>query len=351
MNIALDGTPVTDAPYTGIARYTEQLAAALGALHPEARITLESRPTDAGAIQAKFASRFAGTLERRWWSIGLPRRLREIDATLFHGTDFAVPFLGRTPAVVTVHDLSPLRAREWDMPAVTRSVARRLPGAIRRAAAVITPSQRVKEELIERFPTAREKTFVTPLAAAATFYPRPAAAAGDYVLYVGSGQRRKNLDLLVRVFSRVRSRLRKDRDLHLKVVGGGSQIELQSEVTRMAGVSDEDLARLYSGAAVFVYPSVYEGFGLPVLEAMACGAPVVTTRDTACGDLAGEAAWLVEGENEQQLEDALIALLERPSVAAELREKGKARAKSFSWQRTAELTWAVYQVVLQNAGL
>src|ERR1022692_2095983 len=101
MNIALDGTPVSDAPHTGIARYTEQLAAALGAIHPEARITLESRP------------QHAGILEGRWWSIGLPRRLWEIEASLFHGTDFAVPFVGiasgGTPSVVTVHDLSPLR--------------------------------------------------------------------------------------------------------------------------------------------------------------------------------------------------------------------------------------------------
>jgi glycosyltransferase involved in cell wall biosynthesis len=81
---------------------------------------------------------------------------------------------------------------------------------------------------------------------------------------------------------------------------------------------------------------------------MACGAPVITTRDTACGDLAGAAASLVEGGNEEQLEHALTAILERPSLAAELREKGMARAKSFSWQRTAELTWAVYQVALRG---
>jgi glycosyltransferase involved in cell wall biosynthesis len=203
---------------------------------------------------------------------------------------------------------------------------------------------------MERFRMAREKTFVTPLAAAATFYPRPVSANPEaaYVLYVGSGQRRKNLDLLVRVFGRVRSRLRKDRALGLILVGGGPQMALQSEVKQMTGVSDEDLAKLYSGAAAFVYPSRYEGFGLPVLEAMACGAPVITTRDAACGDLAGDSAWLVEGGNEQELEEALTAVLERPSLAAELREKGMARARSFSWQRTAEVTWAVYQVALRG---
>jgi glycosyltransferase involved in cell wall biosynthesis len=124
---------------------------------------------------------------------------------------------------------------------------------------------------------------------------------------------------------------------------------LQSEITQMTGVSDEDLAKLYSGAAAFVYPSLYEGFGLPVLEAMACGAPVITTSDTACGDLAGEAASLVEPGNEEQLEHALTAILQRPVLAAELREKGLARARSFSWQRTAELTWNVYQIAVKSA--
>jgi glycosyltransferase involved in cell wall biosynthesis len=257
MNIALDGTPVSDAPHTGIARYTEQLAAALGAAHPESRITLESRPQN------------AGILEGRWWSIGLPRRLQDIGAALFHGTDFAVPILGGTPSVLTVHDLSPLRAREWEMPVAALGVARRLPRAIRRAAAVITPSERVKEEVLAQFRMAQHKTFVTPLAAAAVFYPRsersPLSGAADYVLYVGSGQRRKNLGLLLRVFGRVRTHFRKDRDIHLIVVGGGPQMALQSEVTQMTGVSDEELAQLYSGAAAFVYPSSYEGFGLPVL--------------------------------------------------------------------------------------
>jgi glycosyltransferase involved in cell wall biosynthesis len=126
-------------------------------------------------------------------------------------------------------------------------------------------------------------------------------------------------------------------------------MELQSGITQMTGVSDEDLAQLYSGAAAFVYPSLYEGFGLPVLEAMACGAPVITTRDTACGDLAGEAASLVEGGHEEQLDQALTAILERPKLAAELREKGLARARSFTWQRTAELTWAVYEVAIKSA--
>jgi glycosyltransferase involved in cell wall biosynthesis len=343
MNIVLDGTPVADAPHAGIARYTAQLAAALAALHPETHITLESRPKN------------AGILDRRWWSIGLPRRLREVQASLFHGTDFAVP-LGplsrRTPSVVTVHDLSPLRAREWDMPATALRVARRLPGAIRNARAVIVPSQRIKDEVLARFPNALDKTFVTPLAPAAQFVPRPVAtpSGGRYVLYVGSGQRRKNLNVLLRVWDRVRKRNTVYHNLRLIVVGDGTQMALQSEVQQMTGVTDEELAGLYAGAAAFVYPSMYEGFGLPVLEAMACGAPVITTRDTACGDLAGSAALLVDTDTggEQQMEEALLAVLERPLLAAELREKGKARASSFSWRRTAELTWAVYELALQS---
>ncbi len=334
MTIVLDGTPVVDAPFTGIARYTQELAAALRELHPDARLLLESCPQEASLI------------EGRWWSIGLPRRLRETGASLFHGTDFAVPLLGKTPAVVTVHDLSPLRAREFAMPPQAKRVARRLPGAIRRASAVIVPSERVAEEVRRRFSAARQKIAVTPLAAASAFSPRPATkTSGQYILYVGSGQRRKNLDMLVRVFSRIRSGLRQS--IELVVVGGGSQMALQSGVKQMRGVTDEDLAKLYSGTSAFVYPSSYEGFGLPVVEAMACGAPVVAVRDTAAGDVAGDAALLTDG-SERALEEGLAGILEDSAWSGELRKKSLARAKSFSWRRTAELTWGVYQVALGN---
>lgn len=336
MTIALDGTPLVQAPHTGIARYTRELAAALRVALPEVEFTLESRPES------------AGLLEGRWWSIGLPRRLREIGASLFHGTDFAVPLLGKTPSVVTVHDLSPLRAREWHMPATAIRVARRLPGVIARSRAVITPSERVKAEIVERFATPPDNIFVTPLAAAAAFQPKPEPVSQPYLLYVGSGQDRKNLAALLRAFER----LRKDLGIELLCIGKDLPFALQlgvrtTGVRTRESITDEELARLYSGASVFVYPSLYEGFGLPVVEAMACGAPVVVWRGTACSDVGAGAA--MEASSEEELEAAIRAVLVQPDLAADMRKRSLAKALCYSWTATAKKTWEAYESALSRS--
>src|SRR5258708_7683732 len=175
--MVLDGKPLP-APHTGMAGSTTELMGALTKLKPGIDFVSLRAPAKPGLI------------EGRWWSIGLPRRLRQMKASLFHGTDFAVPMLGRTPSIVTVHDLSPLRAREWQMPATALRVARRLPGAIRRARAVIAPSTRVKEEIATHFRISRDQIFVTPLAPASVFHSvaQALACAPRYLLYVGSAQ-------------------------------------------------------------------------------------------------------------------------------------------------------------------
>ncbi len=334
--IALDGTPLS-ALHTGIARYTAELMAALTRLKPDIEFVAIRPPAK------------PGLLEGRWWSIGLPRRLRQMKAALFHGTDFAVPMLGRTPSIVTVHDLSPLRAREWRMPATALRVARRLPGAIRRARAVIAPSSRVKEEIASHFRISRDQIFVTPLAVSPVFFSAPVASAlasdPRYLLYVGSAQRRKNLPRLLAAFAMIR----KKHDLGLMIVGGDPSMALELGVKRVEAISDMRLARLYAGAAAVVYPSLYEGFGLPVIEAMASGAPVVTSRDTAAADVAGGAALLVDPEKEGEIAEAVLAILEQPGLAAFLRGKGLARAAEFSWQLTAQRTWEAYESAFSHS--
>ncbi len=352
-HIALDATPLS-VPLAGIGRYTAELARHLAAAHPESQVTLLSDQPfmePAGPPNLHSDPRPARAWERRWWSVGLPLRLRRLRASLFHGTDFAVPFYASSPAVLTIHDLAPFR-----FPHNPR-VARRLPGAARRARAIIVPSERMKQEVVAELRLPDDKVFVTPLAAASCFRPGSASVGRQrpYVLFVGTIEPRKNLVRLLNAFARLNWP-----DVKLVLAGrrawGWEEVEarihelgLQSRVEIAGHVPDEELADLYRGAAVFVYPSLYEGFGLPVLEAMACGAPVVTSKDTAPADVCGDAAWLVDPHSEEEIREAIEATLKNPTLAATLGRRGLARAAEFSWTRTAELTWQVYESALSGS--
>jgi len=351
MRIALDGTPLS-VPNSGIGRYTRELAAHLPLVRPDEEIVTLVDPNVAGG---------GSVLERRWWSIGLPKRLKQAQAHLFHGTDFAVPLLGSTPSVLTIHDLSPLRAQEWNMPATAKRIARRLPRTIAHARAVVVPSERVRREVLERFRIPASKVLVTPLAASDVFKPPagrcplPKPTHPPCILFVGKREPRKNLSRLLRAFA-ASSKLR---DQVMVLAGPPGPMEeqiqrdlrmlgLQSRVWTTGPCTEEALAELYGHARLVVFPSLYEGFGLPVLEAMACGAPVLTSRDTACAEVAGDAAYLVDPQSQEAIMAGMEAVLGDDDLAAALRRKGLDRAGHFSWKRTAELTWQAYEIALSG---
>jgi len=351
MRIVLDGTALS-VPHSGIGRYVRELAAHLPLVRPGAEIVMLADPNVAGG---------GSMLDRRWWSIGLPRRLRQFQPELFHGTDFAVPLLGSTPSVLTIHDLSPLRAAEWNMPASAKRIARRLPRMIARSRVVVVPSERVRQEVLEHFRVSADKVFVTPLAPSAVFQPPsercplPKPTHPPCILFVGKREPRKNLPRLLRAFAATR----KLSDQVMVLAGTPGPIEqqiqkdlvtlgLQSRVWITGPCSEEALAELYGQARLVVYPSLYEGFGLPVLEAMACGAPVLTSRNTACADVAGDAAYLVDAESEEELTAGMEAVLGDSDLTASLRRKGLERARQFSWKRTAESTWQAYEIALSS---
>jgi glycosyltransferase involved in cell wall biosynthesis len=270
---------------------------------------------------------------RMAWS--LPRSLRRLRADLVH-TQYAVPLRCPCPAVVTVHDVSFARDSSLMGRKDRLIFGRAVPRAVRKAERVLTVSERTKADIGELYGVQAERIVVTPNGVDAAFCPGPGTR--DYVLSVGAIQRRKNPLAALDAASAA--------GLPLVVVGPEKDAALAAELRRRGArlegyVETERLAELYRGAACLIQSSRYEGFGLPVLEAMASGTPVVAVPDPALREVAGDAAVFVE---EDALADGIQrALDERDRLVA----AGLERARAFSWRSAAERTLAVYREVLE----
>jgi glycosyltransferase involved in cell wall biosynthesis len=268
--------------------------------------------------------------------VGVPRALRRLRPALVHFQYALPPGLG-CPAVVTVHDLSFVRDPSL-MGLGDRLIFRTMvPRAVRRAARVLTVSERTKRDLVEVYRVEPEKIVVTPNGVDPAFRGEPANGRGGYALLVGAIQARK--DPLAAVAAA------EEAGLPLVVAGPEKDASLARELERRGAtlrgyVTKEELAELYRGAACLLFPSRYEGFGLPVLEAMASGTPVVAVDDAAVREVAGEAAVLVTPEHLG--EGIARALRERDRLVA----AGLARARAFTWEETARRTASVYREVL-----
>jgi glycosyltransferase involved in cell wall biosynthesis len=268
---------------------------------------------------------------------------------VFHGTDFSVPYLPRRPSVMTVHDMSPWSRAPWTREAGQPDagrVRRRTPWLLRLglASMVITPSEAVRREAMGRFGLRPDRVVAVPLAASGMFRRVEASVSKPYFLIVGTLEPRKNIGRLIEAWREVR----KSCDVDLVLAGRprtGFPAPAQEPGLRVLGaVADADLPGLYSGAMACVYPSLYEGFGLPVLEAMQCGAVVVTSRDPAILELTGGAAAVhVDATDTRALSGALTAAARAPENFADLRARAIARAAEFTWQRTARRTREVYE--------
>jgi glycosyltransferase involved in cell wall biosynthesis len=268
-----------------------------------------------------------------WYPFHLAAPARGTD--VLHCTTYYGPLRPRVATVVTVHDLAVLRHPDA-FPRWTRTYAPFVvPRVVQAARRVIAVSEFTASELETLLRVPREKIRVVPNAVEDTFTPDGPAAEGDYVLAVGTLEPRKNLAGAVEAAARI--------GVGLRVVGarGWGGVEARgANVTWLGEVSDDELARQYRGALCVVFPSLYEGFGLPVLEAMACGAPVVTSAGGATEEVAGDAAVLVD-----PLDPAAIAVGLESAIARreELRPRGLERARAFSWDESARLTQAAYE--------
>ena len=325
MRVGVDVAPlVQDA--AGTARWIRGL---LGELEQRDGLVVE-RLTWGGAGRLTAVAR-----DVLWYPLLLPRAARRRGLDVVHCTIYRAPLRSRVPVVVTVHDLAVLRHPEV-FPAWTRLYARTaLRRTVRAAERVVAVSEFSRRETAELCDIDLDRIDVVPNGVDPIFVPGGQTAEGDYVLAVGTLEPRKNLPRAIEAARLAR--------LEIRVVGapGWGGIEASGDGVRWLGrVPDEELAALYRGARCLVYPSLYEGFGIPVAEAMACGTPVVTSLQSAMADVAGPAAVLVD-----PLEPEAIAagIEEAARRATELRAAGLVRARELTWARAADAAEAAYR--------
>jgi glycosyltransferase involved in cell wall biosynthesis len=365
--VALDARLIGYA--AGIARYAVGLGTALARLEdgPSYVILRGRRGGDVVLDGAAVRSRRCLTpphhrLER--WTLPLEILSRRPTPGLLHSVDHVAPAWGPWRSVVTVHDLAFLLYPETHTPA-SRAYYAAAGESLRRAHRVIAVSQRTAADATRLLGLDPARLRVVHEAVGAGFRPRPAEAlaavaarhqvdpARPYLLVVGTLEPRKNVPLLLEAFGQLRAHV----DAQLLLVGARGWLDEPifqaharsgvGDAARFLGaLAEDDLAVLYSHAGVFVLPSVYEGFGLPVLEAMACGAPVVCSNAGPLPEVAGDAAVLLPPEDAALWAGAMEEVLTDRSRAATLRQTGFARARQFSWARAARATREVYREAL-----
>ncbi len=374
LRIVIDGRYINDS-FPGIGRYTYNLIVALAELGTGHRLIvlansrLRNRRYDLNRLAALPECQVEDCRVARFLPselLSLAPAVHRLNPDIFHSPFYLRPYPLRVPCVQTIHDLIPLEA-PGELSRIDRIVFRAgVHMACRTAAAVITISEVSAKALCRRHPQVAGRIHVTPLAPDPIFRPMPAEQAregvgraglegGRYVLHLSSGLPHKNIHLLLAAWNRhIQSHPRGERRLVLagnygrrqaEIVAFARRLEARNTIHFLGDTDDRTLAALYAGADLFVFPAATEGFGLPVVEAMACGAPVVTTdRVAAAADL-GDAAFLIPANALDPLVNALDTTLGDEELRKTLSARGLARAANFSWKATALATCRAYEQV------
>jgi glycosyltransferase involved in cell wall biosynthesis len=329
INIVIDGRALVG-HRTGIGVHTAEIARRL-AFDPPPLIAAHADIDDRSGLERCRFQINRAPLGVLWQQLILPR----IDADVLWGPHGTLPIASRIPAVVTIHDFTaitmPGRHRLKTILSYDLFIGR----SLERAEKIAAVSRAVAEEAVRGFGVPRSKIEIVPNGVDEFFAPGrvESNAEGDYVLFVGTLEPRKGLGDLLDVW---RSIPKPKPRLVLCGARGWGKLDLHDvEVTGY--VDREQLRALYRGARAFVYPSRYEGFGIPPLEALACGAPVIATRTGAIPEFAGDSALLVDPGDRDALREALVRMLRDASLRQELRARGPGRAALYRWDRSAAL--------------
>jgi glycosyltransferase involved in cell wall biosynthesis len=364
MNIVIDGRTATP-HFPGIGRYVTNLVRSMAGAETDMSVSLIQDPSAASpdpALTSIPCALSPFSLRQQWVVPGLLKKNR---AALYHSPYYLMPYHLPVPTVLTCYDVIPLiffpqYFTSWQK--VIYRIANKL--AFRAASKVIAISETTRRDAIRFFGIEPDRIRAIPLGVDSRFTasPGPAIEAArnkyglpdQYVLYVGTNKPHKNLVRLVEAWGIFH---RETTSRHALVIAGywdkrypearqlAERADLSGSVFFAGPVDEADLPALYSGATLFVFPSLYEGFGLPVLEAMACGTPVACGRTDALIEVAGDAASLFDPVDSMAMADCLADLLSDPDKLQRLGEAGIKRAAGFSWERTAAATWEVYHHV------
>jgi len=341
---------------SGIGHYIANLLEALIRTQPDLEMVAIAPPPESGNHMST-PQRFL------WDQRGFPRGAAASRPDILHQTAFAVPAFRPAPVVCTIHDLIPMRFPEL-MSRTSRAYFNQvMPFSYRFADRFVTHSVASKNDIVEFLGIASERITVAPLAAADWLKPVPKARAaetvkkfgidGPYALSVCTLEPRKNLPFLIRAFEQAQKNTALDGFklvLAGKIGWGTEEMDrliaehgLADVVIRPGYVPDEDLPALYSGASFFLFPSLFEGFGLPPLEAMQCGCATVASNASSLPEVVGDAGLLLDPKDEDAWAKAIVTLVKDAKMRQSLSEKGVAQAARFSWDETARVTAEVYR--------
>jgi glycosyltransferase involved in cell wall biosynthesis len=369
-----------DRPGTGSGQYLRGLLWAMPAVASEHPFLLVS-PQRHARLQVPGLSMEMRSFPARFWRSNLgkvlfeqvlfPRACRRWRADVAHVPYWGSPLRPTAPTVVTVHDLIPLLLPTYRGGPLVRAYTRLVAGAARQAAMVLTDSLASKQDIEQHLGLPPERVRSIYLAAGEQFSPEPGpddetirqhyGLPGRYVFYLAGHDVRKNVETLIEAFATV---VRADDDVTL-IVGGKlpeqsrppfydprplvSALGIEDEVRFVGWVEEAHKPALYRGAACAVFASRYEGFGLPILEALACGTPLVASDTSSLPELIGDAGFAVNPDDVQAIAGAILACLVDDHLAAELRRRGPKQAAKFSWLQTARETMAAYEEVASCA--
>jgi len=380
-------------PISGIGQYSIHLLKALGAVDPQNEYALlgprsiieQSNILKVFPCQMRSVDRFVPSfvsslvssneqIEKLLWEQAFgPALALKAGVDVFHVPYFAPPVFSRTPMVVTIHDGLQFQLPAYQSSGKRRAYLRFIGRAAHKAARIITVSHHARQDIIDVLHIAPERVRVIYEAAGDEYRPvtnpdmlaktRARYGVGDcYVFYLGGHDRRKNVSQLVRSFAHLFHRLGNP-DLQLFISGDpdrqrGPLFRDPRQVAAAVGVTDnvifrfvkdEDKPAIYSGARLFAFPSLYEGFGLPPLEAMCCGAPVICSNRTSLPEVVGDAALSIDPDDTTAFAGAMYDILTNDALRADLQARSLRRASLFSWQKAATETLAVYQEAIADS--